>query len=310
MRDSYGDVTGEYRALRTSAAAVEDRLDLVRVTGPDAASFLQGILSQDVEAMTSGSVAKTLLLQPNGKMDCYATIGRDEDGYVLVVERGVGPQVVEALSRFLIRVKAEIALETQSISEVWGPDAPAVVLGLGLASTDGWDGTVLANPLQNLPRFVLVGDLAWPGDLVRAGGLATEAVRIEGGEPRNGVDISASTIPQEAGLVEDTVSFTKGCYLGQELVARIDSRGHVNRHLRGVRMSANVLPPAGAEAYAGDKLIGTVSSVAESLTLRAPVAMALLRRETKPGDAVEIRWDGGNVEAVVHELPFDDFTNL
>lgn len=310
MRDSYGDVTGEYRALRSSAALVEDRLDLVHVTGPDAASFLQGILSQDVEGMETGSVAKTLLLQPNGKMDCYATIGRDEDGYVLVIERGVGHEVVSALSRFLIRVKAEISLEPRSITEVWGPDAAAVLSSLGLALPDGWNGTVLANPLHNLPRFVVVGDIAWPGDLVHAGGLATEAVRIEGGEPRNGVDISASTIPQEAGLVDDTVSFTKGCYLGQELVARIDSRGHVNRHLRGVRIGTNVLPPAGSEVYAGDKLIGTVSSVAESLTLRAPVAVSLLRRETSPGDAVEVRWDGGNAEAVVHELPFDDFTNL
>ena len=309
MPDSYGDVTGEYRALRGAAALVEDRLDVVRVTGPDAASFLQGILSQDVAAMEIGAVGKTLLLQPNGKMECLATIARDDSGFVLMVERGLGASVRDALSRFLIRVKAEISLNDDPVAEVWGPEAASVLAAHELVAPDGWNGTVLSNPLSGLPRFVVFGSHPWSDDLVRAGDLATEAVRVEAGEPRNGVDMSAKTIPQEVGVVEQSVSFTKGCYLGQELVARIDSRGHVNRHLRGLRMTANVLPPVGSEVVVGEKVVGALSSVVESLTMRAPLALSLIRREVEPGNPVEIRWDGGATTAVVHELPFDDFTN-
>ena len=120
-----------------------------------------------------------------------------------------------------------------------------------------------------------------------------------------GVDIDEKTIPQEAGVVGAAVDFTKGCYLGQELVARIDSRGRVNRHLRGLVIAENVLPPVGAEVRSSDRLLGTLTSVAESLELRAPVALALLRREAEPGDVVEIVWEGGETGGRVGELPLD-----
>ncbi len=118
-----------------------------------------------------------------------------------------------------------------------------------------------------------------------------------------GVDVDERTIPQEAGVVEETVSFTKGCYLGQELVARIDSRGHVNRLLRGVVIETNVLPPEGAGLWMDDRQVGAITSVAESLTVRAPVGLALVRREVSPGDRVEVRWDQGTAPAMVSELP-------
>jgi len=310
--ESYGDVTNEYVALRSSAALVEGRLELVWVTGPDAVSFLQGILSQDVAALAVGDVTRTLLLQPNGKLDAVATVVRDESGLGLLVEAGLGEGLATSLRRYLIRVQADLALETAVVSEVWGPDAGRQLTRAGIVEEPptGWAPPVLAHPLHGLPRYVVVGDIEWPTDLVRAGRIATEAVRIEGGEPRNGVDLGASTIPQEAGLIDTTVSFTKGCYLGQELVARIDSRGHVNRHLRGVRCASNVIPPVGAEVFAGEKSVGALSSVAESLTFRAPVALALLRREVSPGDTVEMRWAEGSAIATVVELPFDDFTDL
>ena len=118
-----------------------------------------------------------------------------------------------------------------------------------------------------------------------------------------GIDIDERTIPQEAGLVEAAVSLTKGCFVGQELVARIDSRGHVNRHLRGIRILTNLLPPQGAEIVAGDRTTGSITSVAESLELRAPVGLALLRREVAPGDPLQVRWDGGTAPAVAEQLP-------
>jgi folate-binding protein YgfZ len=118
-----------------------------------------------------------------------------------------------------------------------------------------------------------------------------------------GVDIDERTIPQEAGVVDGAVSFTKGCYLGQELVARIDSRGHVNRNLRGIVVSSAVLPPLGAEVTADGKPVGVITSVGESLDLRAPVALALVRREVEPDAEVDVTWEGGHAKATVKELP-------
>jgi folate-binding Fe-S cluster repair protein YgfZ len=109
--------------------------------------------------------------------------------------------------------------------------------------------------------------------------------------------------------VEASVSFTKGCYVGQELVARIDSRGRVNRRLVGLTMTSNVVPPVGARVVLDGEERGSVSSVGESLTLRAPVAMAMVRREVEDGGTVHVEWDGGGVEAVVRPLPLDDFSD-
>ena len=129
------------------------------------------------------------------------------------------------------------------------------------------------------------------------------------GVPRLGVDVDDSTIPQEAFLEQDAVSFTKGCFLGQELVCRIDTRGHVNRFLRGIRVApAAGIPPVGAEIARGDKVVGTVTSVA-ALPASAgaqpggSVALATLRREVEPGSEVTLRWDGGTATGAVSALP-------
>lgn len=128
-----------------------------------------------------------------------------------------------------------------------------------------------------------------------------------------GVDVDHSTIPQECGFIPESVSFTKGCYLGQELVARIDTRGHVNRRLMGVMIRENTVPPAGAEILVETKLVGKFTSPAESLALRAPIGLSLLRREVGDGDGVIVQWRFGGelrtVKATVHVLPMDDFTN-
>ena len=131
-----------------------------------------------------------------------------------------------------------------------------------------------------------------------------EAVRVEAGWPVMGREIDEKTIPAETGIVDRAVSFTKGCFTGQELVARIDSRGgNVPRHLRGVVIGTNVVPPVGASVEADGKEVGTLTSVAESLERRAPVALAYVRRAVEPPADVTISWDGGSAPARVEELP-------
>jgi folate-binding protein YgfZ len=129
---------------------------------------------------------------------------------------------------------------------------------------------------------------------------AAECLRVERGRPRYGLDVDASTIPQEAGLNERAVSFTKGCYVGQETVARLYYRGKPNRHLRGLRLSAPVA--LGAELRLGERTVGRVGGVALSPVL-GPIALALVRREAGPGATVQVGEDG--VSAQVVELPFD-----
>jgi folate-binding protein YgfZ len=312
----FGDVTGEYLALRREAALVRPAHDLVWVSGPDALQFLEGLLSQDLGSVPGGGVARSLLLEPRGKIASLLWVlagGPAELG--LVADPGWGPSLADDLEHFRFRVDAEIHQEEAPVVEVWGPGAAAALEGSGLVPPAGWardGGTVAASlPLGALPRYLVVGEgvAALEAAGVRpAGEVASTTVRIEAGEPRMGVDVDRGTIPQESGLVPEAVSFTKGCYLGQELVARIDSRGRVNRHLRGLTVDENVIPPEGAAVESGDARVGRVTSVGESLSLRAPVALAMVRREVDPGDAVVIRWEGGGARATVRALPLDDFS--
>lgn len=294
---SFGDVTAEYRALRTAAGIVEPARDLVWVEGPDAVRFLQGLVSQDVEAMGPGEVRRSFLLGPQGKLRGLLWVLRAEGRVGLAVDPGLGERVVADLATYRIRVKAELRAEERGRWEVWGPEAPP---------GEGWveEAGVLRAwlPLGGLRRVLEVGGEP-PTGLPRAGTLAATAVRVEQGEPVMGRDVDESTIPQETGLTGEAVSFTKGCYLGQELVARIDSRGHVNRLLRGIAVTRNLIPPEGATVRAGDREAGTVTSVCESLTVGAPIGLCLLRREVEPGAEVTVTWPGGETPAVVRALP-------
>jgi tRNA-modifying protein YgfZ len=128
---------------------------------------------------------------------------------------------------------------------------------------------------------------------------AAEIVRIESGRPRHGLDMGEDNLPAEAGIVDRSVSFTKGCYVGQEPVARMHYKGHPNRHLRGLRLSASVTP--GAALQAGGKDVGRVRTAGISPAL-GPIALALVRREVAPGDEVSVGDEG--LTATVVELPF------
>jgi folate-binding protein YgfZ len=209
----------------TTAATRRDR---VSVSGPDTWTFLQSLLSQDLDALDAGATQPTLLLTPQGKVDVLAGITRDGEVAVLTTEPGWGRHLADALTRYKIRTKVEITV-----------DAAAAV-----------DDATAA---------------------------AEEQVRIAAGVPRLGADLDDSVIPQEAFLEVDAVSFTKGCFVGQELVCRIDTRGHVNRFLRHlVPAGDDVVLPVGAEITAGDKVVGTVTSSAPG------IALGFVRREIEP----------------------------
>jgi folate-binding protein YgfZ len=264
--------------------------DLVTVTGPDTFSFLQSLVSQDVEGLDDGAVVASLLLTPKGKVDSAFRLLRVGDDAWLDVETGFGERLRAGLERFKLRVKVEIA----------GPTAPWGMLAIrGGAAPESVPGGVQVLPVAwSTGRGAdVIGPRAVLADLdVASHGLDAEAyerARIQAGVPRLGSDLDDSTIPQEAWLDRDAVSFTKGCYLGQELVARIDSRGHVNRVLRWVRPAeATTALPHDAEVEVDGKVVGQVTSAIPGL------ALAYVRREIEPPAAATVNGAPAAVEAL------------
>jgi folate-binding protein YgfZ len=239
--------------LRSTGAAAWLARDVVAATGPEAGDFLQGQLSQDVAALASGSSAWSWVLQPTGKVDALVRVTRLDDGWLLDTDAGWGEALVARLGRFKLRTKVDLEFRPWRVLAVRGSN-------LGQFSAD----VVVDGSWPGLPGVDLLGENpAVPDQLPLAAEAEYEAARIEAGIPRMGAELTEKTIPAETGLVARTVSFTKGCYTGQELVARIDSRGsHVPRSLRGLRLGGPVEP--GADLVVEGKTVGTVTSVAES----------------------------------------------
>jgi folate-binding protein YgfZ len=260
----------------------------VVVAGPDATTFLQSLVSQDLDTIAVGASGHALLLQPQGKLlvDFYV-VHVEPDTWWCVCERGFGAELASGLNRFKIRVKAEVTEVPVDAFAVRGVPAPSAVAGVQIVAVD-WPGGEV---------FEAIG----PADAIASVRAAVDApaidrdeyerARIEAGVPRQGFDTDEKTIPQEAGLERFAVSFTKGCFVGQELVCRIDTRGHVNRNLRRLRASSSSLA-VGASVSLDGREVGAVTSSA------GDVALAMLRREVEPGARVLV----GDAAVVVEAL--------
>jgi folate-binding protein YgfZ len=304
-------------ALRTGAGAFRSGRDVLAVRGPDAAEYLQGQLSQDVTGLAVGAAADSLLLEPDGKLSALLRITRtDGQGFVLDLDAGYGDAVVARLRRFLLRAKVEVELLDWRCLSLRGDGVDEAAGGLltvlaerGVLALpfewNGWRGVDLLGPSD-----VVLGPegLDLPSGIVACGADAVEACRIVSGVPAMGAELTPKTIPHEAGVVARTVDFTKGCYTGQELVARIDSRGgNVPRRLVGIVApagppEADALSPGmtlhGGEAPDGDapaedKVVGTLTSAAWSIELGAWAGLAYLHRNVDAPGPVRLRSGDG-----------------
>ena len=267
--------------------------DVIRVSGPDAFTFLQGQLSQDVDALAVGTSTWTFVLQPQGKVDGWARVTKTAaDAFLLDTDAGHGEALETRLARFKIRTAAEIERSTEPCVVVRGVDAPRGDLAEGVLRLPvvgpGVEGYDLLGAGAEVPEGV---EEVEPG--------RAEAYRVAHGVPALGRELDADTIPAEVGqwIVDASVAFTKGCFVGQELVARIDSRGgNVPRRLRGLRLPAPT--PAGTPVEAD----GPASVITSSATSgdHGSIALAYLGRRVAPGDTVGVA--GASAEVV--ELPF------
>jgi folate-binding protein YgfZ len=293
--------------LYTALGAALIARDVVRVSGPDAIAYLQGQLSQDVEDLDVGATTWSFVLQPAGKVDAWVRVTRTGgDAVVLDVDGGAGEALTARLRRFLLRTKAEVEQLDWRCVALRGPGAEVAASKAAVESElrvpAGWpavEGVDLFGP-----------DVALPPDVAAADADAYEAQRLTAGVPAMGAELTERTIPAEAGqwLVDVSVDFTKGCFTGQELVARIDSRGgNVPRRLRGLVLDGPAPVPPGAGVVRADaeaeQVVGEVTSSIYSPALGAAVALAYVGRAVEPPADVEVVWPGGQRTAEVRTLP-------
>lgn len=336
----YGDPAGELSAMQGSVAMVDrSARGAVTVTGTDTLRFLQDLLSQDLADLGDGEGAHALLLQPQGKLDVDLRLLRIADEELrLDCEVGMGAHLAASLECYRIRVKVQIEdrAETEgcimlrgpktigSVAAVLGAEAPPiqhhhVVADSGLRvvranwpGPTGPDGSTGVDLIGSRAALTAAWTTLRDSGVQPAGLDAYETARIIAGIPRQGRDLDERTIPQEAFLDGDAVSFTKGCFIGQELVCRIDTRGHVNRYLRllsmepddSARTPSSIATLVGAQIVFGAKVVGEVTSVARLSTAPGKfAALGYVRREVQPPSEVAVSTPTGAIAATVEALP-------
>jgi folate-binding protein YgfZ len=306
------ELDGQYRALREGAGYL-DRSDrgMLLVKGSDATELLQGQLTNDIEALALGAGCYAALLDRKGHMQADMRVLRLPSGELWL---DIAPQAAAGVARHLGMYKVGLDAEledlagSRAITALIGPAAPEAsgVEGPGPEHSqrevdrNGIEALAVTTDL-GLDIITSAADAGPLREALDAAGAvevteaAAEILRVESGRPRFGKEMSERTIPAEAGINARAVSFTKGCYIGQETVARLHYKGRPNRHLRGLRLAA----PAreGDPVRRGERELGAVGTAVVS-PVHGPIALAILRREVEPGDQVVV---GDGIEAAVTE---------
>lgn len=317
-----------YQAARHGAVLMDLSFrELLEATGPDRVTFLHGMVSNDVKGRAEGTACYTALLTAKGAMVADARLLFRPEAIFLDVEPGLGAKVFETLDRYLISEEVEL----RDVSTEWGmlalggPRASTVLEKLGAGPVPPAD-TLRELAISDV-RVLAVGNPSWVANgtdllvpregleavwraLLEAGApegllpidLGTwEQLRVEAGIPRYGADLNERTLPMEANL-DRALCFDKGCYLGQEVVARVTFRGHVNRKLVGLLLG-NEVPAPSTELLVGEQKVGWLTSVVRAPALGQNIGLGYVRREhLEPGTALRIA--GTEAEARVHALPF------
>ena len=321
-----------YDAARHRAALI-DRSDRGRVvvTGADRASYLQGLLTNDVVALKSGQGCYSAYLTAQGRMIADLHVYELGDLMLLTMAGGVKDVVIAKLDQFIFSEDVQLGDVTETFAQiaVIGPEAArAVSAALGAVTADALaalpeHGNVRTEWAGGAAIVTRVTDTGEPGyeifvdqphvtalkttltaaAVVEAGEATSEALRIESGVPAFHRDMDEETIPLEANIESRAISFSKGCYVGQEVVIRVLHRGHgrVARKLVGLLVDGAEAPPPGAVIRSGDREIGRVTSSTRSPALERPIALGYVHRDfIEPGTRVKIE----SADAEVTALPF------
>ncbi|MDB4905909.1 MAG: folate-binding protein YgfZ [Gemmatimonadetes bacterium] len=319
---SYGDPGAEYDAYRRHAIVV-DRSHRGRMvlSGPAAAGMLNGLVTNDVSSLAPGHGCYAVALTAKGRIVADLRVfntsdgllvdapARAFDGWMAVVKKYINPRMapyrdVSATTRSIGVFGAQARHVVEQMTGVSG-SALALLPAYGFAESivDGEVVRIAHVPELGNEGFDLFGsessialmrERSIAARATPAGMIAWEVARVEAGRPEFGIDMDDTTLPQEANMDElQAISYTKGCYTGQEVVARVHFRGHVNRHLRGLRVAGMEAPPPGATLVDDEgKAVGDVRSAVSSPTLGG-IGLGMVRREVEPGTSLHARWEGG-----------------
>jgi glycine cleavage system T protein (aminomethyltransferase) len=331
----YGHVAMEHAAVRHAAGLSDlSHRGKIRVTGDDRIKWLQSLISNDILTLQSGQGRYSSFLTHKGKMLGYFRVYIQPDVVWIEDVGEVGDATFQALRKFLLygtKAKMENCLEGWGLLLVSGPKAAEIVSAAfssdvrslellhSVAATVGGQQALIVRteetgeqdfallvPVQGVPA-------AWeqlmasgaPFGIKPVGAQAREALRIEAGLPKAGPDLNQEIVPPEANLEGKAFSLTKGCYPGQEVVARMDTYGNVRRHLVGLVLKDQTIPPLGAKLFSGDREVGWISSAAFSPQRNAVLAFGFpLRDFSSPGTALAVEMEGARHPATVHALPF------
>lgn len=331
MRDNnepMPDLTAEYRAAREGAALFDrSALGKVSVTGRDRLAFLQGMLTNDVKGLQPGQGAPAAFLDAHGKVTVLLVVYATADQVLIELPASLTEKTLQTIDRYLISEKAyfESVDEGFAILSVQGPAARGLLESLAggaleLAPYAHAEVTIAGAPVRVINRaegpapgfhcWVPAGHAAAvrssleSAGAVPAGDDTLAVLRIEAGQPWYPQDVDDSVILPETRL-DALVSYTKGCYIGQETVARVKYRGHVNRALSGLVIEGERVPGEGAQVTVDGKEVGRVTSAVRSIALGRPIALGYVRREHfEPGTAVTVVDGAGEQPAHVAALPF------
>jgi len=269
----------QYAPLRDGRGFVElAGWSSVTLTGSDRQVLFNNFCTNDVKRLAPGESCEAFITNVKGKILGHGLVSCRQRELVFVTVPRQAPALVAHLERYVIREDVQIRDSTAERAYLLLTDAPPAID----ANWIPWPilanerGGLLECPPGELTsvRQALVGT-GW----MECDDAAFQTLRIEAGLPLYGIDFDAENFPQEVGRNEQAISFTKGCYLGQETVARLDALGHVNQQLTGVRIAGPEIPAAGTELTADGKPVGRVTSASFSPKLAAPLALAMVRRQ-------------------------------
>jgi glycine cleavage system T protein len=329
----FGDPAAEYAAVRSAVGLLDlSHYALVRLTGPDRVSFLQGMVSNDVKKLAPNGGLHAAVLDVNGKVLADLRVLCTEDAFILLLLEPLKLKVIDQLNRYLVADEVEIEdpADRYGMISIQGPHAvlllnsvaphqdPPVHMyahcAMRIAGTDtrvvrtthtGEEGFDIVMPIDDSIRIAEELERAGTALAARWVGLeAQETLRIEAGLPRYGIDVTEENLLLETGL-DDAVSFNKGCYLGQEVVERVHSRGHVNRKLAGLVLKGDGPALAGDVVFSDGREIGKITSSVVSPRLNHAIALAYLHRDfLQPATDVVVKSRGADLAGTVATLPF------
>jgi folate-binding protein YgfZ len=330
---AYADVNSEYEALRSRAIVIDrSHRGRMRFFGEKSGEALTGLVTSDVVGLHPGHGQYAAALTAKGRILADIRIFANAGSYLVDTPARAWPGFAAMVKKYVNPRISGYRDESHAVRDigVFGADARRIVAALtgvdadtlaalpafghAAATIDETNVLIARSPDIGIEGYELfvpfeIFDRVWERAVVAgatpAGLGAWEIARVEAGRPEWGVDMDDTTIPQEANFDElDAISYTKGCYIGQEVVARVHFRGHVNRHLRGLRAVGEDAPPAGAQLIddSGNH-VGDVRSSVSSPRLGG-IALGMVRREVTPGMSINAKWESGERRVDVTALPF------